>query len=88
MLRVLPDVLNATNDQHVTLMGLLDLTAAFDCLQLNFGFVDTILCWLTSFVTGRTQQVTYEGQLSPTTRVVIWYCAGVFLGPVVRLMHC
>jgi len=45
-------------------MGLLDLSAAFDCvdhslllkrLQLNFGFVDTVLCWLTSLVTGRTQ---------------------------------
>jgi len=63
-------VLNAADDQRVTLMVLLDLSAVFycvdhslllKCLQLNFGFVDTDLCWMTSFVTGITQQVEYEG---------------------------
>jgi len=97
MLRVLSDVLNAADadDQWVTLMGLLDVTAAFDCvdhslllkhLQLNFGFVDKVLCWLTSFVTGRTQQVVYEGKLSPTTRVVFGVPQGSVLGPVLFVL--
>ena len=47
------------------LVGLLDLSAAFDCvdhsllllrLQRNFGLVDTVLKWFTSFVCGRTRR--------------------------------
>jgi len=33
MLHVLPDVLNAADDKRLTLMRLLDLTAAFDCVD-------------------------------------------------------
>jgi len=68
-------------------MGLLDLTAAFDCvdhsplLKLNFVLVDTVLDWLTSFITGRTQQVAYEGQLLPITSVVFGVPQGPFSVP-------
>jgi len=60
MLRVVSDVLTAANAQQVTLLGLLDLSAAFDCVdhQLllhrphrDFGLTDTVLNWVTSFVT-------------------------------------
>jgi len=56
------------NRLQVTLRGLLDLSAAFDCvdhqlllqrLRRDFGFTETVLAWTTSFVTGRTQQVLY-----------------------------
>jgi len=66
MLRVLSDVLTAADAQQVTLLGLLDLSAAFDCvdhqlllqrLRRDFGFTDTVLPWTTSFFTGRNQQV-------------------------------
>jgi len=78
MLRVVSDALTAADAGQVTLIALLDLTAAFDCvdralllrrLQYNFGFKDDVLRWMTSFVTGRTQQVSYDGQLSPISRV-------------------
>jgi len=63
MLRVLSDVLTAADAQQVTLLGLLDLSAAFDCvdhqlllqrIRRDFGFTETVLAWTTSFVTGRT----------------------------------
>jgi len=67
MLRVLSDVLEATDSQPVTMLGLLDLSEAFDCmdhqllllmrLQRNVGLTEMVLQWITSFVTGRTQQV-------------------------------
>ena len=66
MLRVLSDVLTAADAQQVTLLGLLDLSAASDCvdhqlllqrLRRDFGFTDTVLPWTTSFFTGRNQQV-------------------------------
>ena len=71
---MLSDALTAADARQVTLIALLDLTTAFDCvdhallvrrLQYNFGFTDDVLRWITSFVTGRTQQVSYDGQLSP-----------------------
>jgi len=49
MLRVLSDALTTADDRQVTLIALLDLSSAFDCvdhelllrrLQYNFGFTD------------------------------------------------
>ena len=60
---VLSDAFTAADEQQVTLVGLLDLSAAFDCvdhellLRQNFGFSGAVFEWLTSFVTGRTHQV-------------------------------
>ena len=79
MLQVLSDALTAADSQRVTLLGLLDLSAAFDCvdhsllllrLQRNFGLVDTVLRWFTSFVCGRTQQISFDGHLSPVMPLV------------------
>ena len=71
MLCVVLDALTVADARQVTLMAVLELTAAFDCidhvlllrqLQYNFGFTDDVLCWITSFVTGWTQQVSYDGR--------------------------
>jgi len=74
MIRILSDALTSANDRQVTLIGLLDLSLAFDYvdqqlllrrLHDNFGFTDDVLHWTTSFVSGWTQQVLYNGQISP-----------------------
>ena len=79
MLRVVSDALTAADDQKVTLISLLHLSAAFDCvdhplllirLQRNFWLAGVALQWLTSFVTGRTQQIAYAGQLYATHPVI------------------
>ena len=73
MIRVLSDALTAADRLQVTLLGLLDLSAAFDCvdhtlllqrLALQYGLADGVLQWIRSFVSGRTQKVLYDGQLS------------------------
>jgi len=74
MLRVLSDALAAADRQQVTLIGLLDPSAAFDCVDQALGLLlrrlhhqcglsGTVLQWTTSFVSGWTQQVAYKGQL-------------------------
>jgi len=63
VLRVLSDVLTAVDGRRVTLLGLLDVSAAFDCvdhdfllqrLQKNFRLTGVVLRWLMSFVIDRT----------------------------------
>ena len=78
LLRVLSDIYAAADRKDVTLLGLLDLSAAFDCvdhdilarrLQQSFGFRGTALSWLQSFLYGRTQQcVELKGQWTAIDR--------------------
>jgi len=65
MLRVLSDTVGSADAQKVTLLSLLDLSAAStihcscDC-SISLGF----LRWLTSLLNGRTQQIAYAGLVS------------------------
>ena len=52
LLRVWSDILTAADRRHITLLGLLDMSAAFDCvdhdlllqrLQLGFGLIGVVL---------------------------------------------
>jgi len=98
MLRVLFDVLTVADAQQVTLLGLLDLSAPFDCvdrqlllqrLRRDFGFTDTVLAWTTSFVTGRTQQVLYKGCFSTVQFVQygVPVPQGSVLGPILFVLY-
>jgi len=58
-------MLMAADEQKVTLLCLLDMSAAFDCvdhiillqrLQVAVGIGDTALGWIRSFLSGRTQR--------------------------------
>jgi len=97
MLRVLSDALTAADSQRITLLGLLDLSAAFDCvnhsllllrLQRNFGLVDTVLRWFTSFVFGRTQQISFDGHLSPVMPVLYGIPQGCPRTSALCHVHC
>ena len=71
LLRVWSDMLMAADNRKVTLLSLLDMSAAFDCvdhsillhrLQVAVGIGSTALDWIRSFLSGRTQQVVYGGE--------------------------
>jgi len=78
MLRVVSDALTAADSRHVTLLGLLDMSAAFDCvdhqlllqrLQEHCGLQGSVLRWMTSYLAGRTQKVLYSGLSLEAQRV-------------------
>ena len=77
MLRVLSDALTAADARQITLLGLLNMSAAFDCvdqstllLVRNFGVTGLALQWMTSFLTDPTQQVAYGRALSKLERML------------------
>ena len=73
LLRVVNDILQNMNRQHVTLLILLDLISAFDTvdhdimirrLGMSFGITGTALQWLGSYLSGRSQHILVNGEQS------------------------
>jgi hypothetical protein len=96
MLRVWSDILQAADTKQVTLLGMLDLSAAFDCvdyslllkrLETGFGLIDVVLDWLRSFLTDSTQQVAYAGRLSPIQAMLFGVPQGSVLGPLLYVLY-
>ena len=94
VLKVISDILGAADQGYVALLGLLDMSDAFDTvdhdillerLATPFGMA---LAWLRSFLTGRSQRVSFNGGLSSigliTTGVVP---QGSVLGPLLFLLY-
>jgi len=81
---------------HVTKLGLLDLSAAFDCvdhdilihrLQRSFGFGGTVIAWIQSFLCDCTQQVSYADGLSAIIQLAFGVPQGSVLGPLLFLLY-
>jgi hypothetical protein len=96
LLRVLSDMLMAEENQKITLLSLLDMSAAFDCvdhsillhrLQVAIGIGDTALDWIRSFLSGRMQQVVYGGEQSSTSTVLFGVPQGSVLGPLLFVLY-
>ena len=98
LLRVISDLLNSMDKQEVTLLGLLDLSAAsaFDCvdhdillsrLERTYGIEGLAIEWIRSFLVDRTQQVAFRGQLSGILRLVFGVQQGSVLGLLLFLLY-
>ena len=98
VLRVMSAVLTAADGRHVTFLGLLDIAAAFDCvdhdlllqrLEKHCGLKGDVLRWMTSFLTDRTQKVVYIQR--PVVSGTVWVCYGVpqgsVLGPLLFILY-
>ena len=64
LLWVKTDILDVIDRKEVTCLVMLDLSAPFDtishklllnCLKYHFGITDTILQWISSYLTNRSQ---------------------------------
>ena len=91
LLKVVSNVLLAADQEVVTLLGLLDLSAAFyivdheiiiNGLQTSFGILGNVLSWILSFISRRTQTVSFNGKQSTKSVVVCGVPQGSVLGPV------
>ena len=91
LLKVVNDVLIGFDKNNGTILLLLDLSAAFDTvdiqkllniLQTDFGVTGIALKWFRSFLTKRKQKVRIQDSLSDTIDVLFGVPQGSVLGPV------
>ena len=89
LLRVQNDVFQAMNHGHITLLVLLDLSAAFDTdhtvflnrLRHRIGINGTALSWFKSYLTNRSQRVCINDSTSETVTLDYGLPQGSVIGP-------
>ena len=96
LLKVTNDLLLALDNGNVSILTLLDLSAAFDTvdhhillntLQHYFGISGSVLAWFQSYIFDRSQVVTVDGCLSSTADLVCGVPQGSVLGPVLFTLY-
>ena len=95
LLHVVNDLLQAADIGHVSILSLLDFSAAFDtidhsimCTKLeDFGCVGLVGKWFESYLTGRTQCVVIDDKCSKTTKLDYGVPQGSVLGPVLFTIY-
>ena len=96
LLKVKNDILMNMDEQHVTLLVLLDLSAAFDTvdhtilldrLHTEFGISGSVFNWFSSYLSNRSQSVTIEGVLSEKFKLDFGVPQGSCLGPLLFVVY-
>ena len=94
-LKVTNDILLNMNKQHITLLVLLDLSAAFDTVDHNIlmsslsmlGLEGTALEWFSSYLTRRYQRISVRGCQSEKFNVNCGVPQGSCLGPLLFTIY-
>ena len=90
ILKVVDDVLLGFDENKGTILLFLDLSAAFDTIDINkllailseeIGITGVALKWFQSFLTGRTQKVRIDDKFSKILEVLFGVPQGSVLGP-------
>ncbi|WP_419617640.1 reverse transcriptase domain-containing protein, partial [Thiolapillus sp.] len=96
LLRVLNDLLTASDDGQVSLLTLLDLSAAFDTIDHDilfhrlehvFGIQNSALSFFRSYLTERKQMVSISGYSSNPSTLLHGVPQGSVLGPILFLLY-
>lgn len=90
-LKIASDIFDAADAGQVTLLALLDLSAAFDTvdhhillqrLHQSYGISGTVLSWIQSFLTDRSTTVRFAGQQSVSSVLSCGVPQGSVTGPL------
>ena len=96
LLKMKNDILMSMNEQQVTLLVLLDLSAAFDTihhdkligrLESDLGIADDALAWFKSYLSNRFQRVSVKGGLSKKFPLSQGVPQGSCLGPLLFTVY-
>ena len=96
LLKVINDILVNMNSQHVSLLVLLDLSAAFDTidhsllidrLKYKLGVNGTVLAWFSSYLTNRKQRIHINGSISEIFALNYGVPQGSCLGPLLFIIY-
>jgi len=96
LLKVFSDLCRAIDDGNVCLIGLLDLSAAFDTvdhdilisrLNLTFNIKSQTLQWFKSYLSDRTQSVRVSSSSSSTSYLNYGIPQGSILGPLLFVLY-
>jgi len=96
LLKMVNDTLLALDQNHVTVLTLLDLSCAFDTIDHSilirrldsvFGISSTALSWVKSYLTNRTQTIVIDDLCSEPTLLSFGVPQGSVLGPLLFVMY-
>ena len=96
LLKVMNDIMLGMNSKCVTLLVLLDLSAAFDTvnheilinrLQNKVGLQGTVLNWFKSYLSNRSQRISISGTLSKCFNLDCGVPQGSCLGPLLFIIY-
>ena len=96
LLRIVNDLMQASDKGKVSILSLLDLSAAFDTidhailiqrLSRTFGFSGIVLSWFESYLTNRTQSVTVNDKMSSPSSLKYGVPQGSVLGPILFSLY-
>ena len=96
LIKIVNDLLISLDENQISLLSLLDLSAAFDTidhsillsrLHSTFGISDTALKWFQSYLSDRTQQVSINDSLSTPAPLRFGVPQGSVLGPLLFILY-
>jgi hypothetical protein len=96
LLYVVNELLLNADAKQITVLALLDLSAAFDTLdheilikrlEISFGITGTALKWFSSYLESRSQQVCVAGNRSQPSNLIFGVPQGSVLGPVLFTLY-
>ena len=96
LVRVLNDLLLAKDDMELSILMLLDLSAAFDTidhaillerLAISFGVCGKALDWIKSYLSSRTQSVKIGNHNSKSVPLLFGVPQGSVIGPILFIIY-